>query len=521
MAQWTERLASDQEIAGSNPAGRAIRIFMYQIPPIILQAVKTLEKAGFEAYLVGGCVRDLLLHKKPKDWDITTNAKPEQIQKLFPKTVYENKFGTVAVINVDVSDETLKIIEITPYRLEAKYSDKRHPDSVRFTGNLEDDLKRRDFTVNAMAMTVVSDQQPEAIQEVIDLFHGKQDLEKGIIRAVGDPKERFQEDALRILRAIRLAVELSFTLNNETAREIEKQAKLLDLISKERIKDELIKILMSENAKKGVEMMKKLGVLKFVIPELEEGFGVEQNKAHKFTVWEHNLRSLDHSVKNNWPLEIRLSALLHDVGKPASRQWNKEKKDWTFYGHELIGAKMSVRILSRLKFPKKTIELVAKLVRYHLFFSDTEKITLSAVRRIVRNVGPENIWDLMKVRFSDRIGMGRPKETPYRLRKYESMIEEAMRAPLSVSMLKIGGNEIIKLLKIKPGPKIGFILHILLEEVVDEPKKNTRECLEKRVKELGKLSEKELENIGKKAKETKEQIEKKEVEGIRKKWWVK
>lgn len=520
MAQWIERLASDQEIAGSNPAGRAIMIFMYQIPPTILQAVKTLKKAGFEAYLVGGCVRDLLLHKKPRDWDITTNAKPEEIQNLFSKTVYENKFGTVAVIT-DVSDETLKIIEITPYRMESKYSDKRHPDTVRFTGNLEDDLKRRDFTVNAMAMLIANSQSPATRQEVIDLFNGKQDLKTKVIRAVGDPKERFQEDALRILRAIRLAVELGFTLNNETAQDIEKQAKLLELISKERIKDELTKILMSENAKTGIEMMRKFGVLKFVIPELEEGFGVEQNKAHKFTVWEHNLRSLDHSAKNNWPLEIRLSALLHDVGKPASRQWNKEKKDWTFYGHELIGAKMSVRILSRLKFSKKTIELVAKLVRYHLFFSDTEKITLSAVRRIVRNVGPENVWDLMKVRFSDRIGMGRPKETPYRLRKYESMIEEAMRAPLSVGMLKIDGNKVMEILKIKPGPKIGFILHILLEEVVDDPEKNTGECLEKRVKELGKLSEKELENIGKKAKETKEQIEKKEVEEIRKKWWVK
>lgn len=522
MAQWTERLASDQEIAGSNPAGRAIRIFMYKIPPIILRAVKTLKKAGFEAYLVGGCVRDLVLHKKPKDWDITTNAEPEEIQKLFPRTVYENKFGTVAVIT-DVSDETLKVLEITPYRMESKYSDKRHPDTVRFTGNLEDDLKRRDFTVNAMALEPTYDVggDTDIVSRLVDLFHGKQDLKDKVIRAVGSPKERFQEDALRILRAIRLATELSFTLNNETAQEIEKQAKLLDIISKERIKDEFVKILMSENAKTGIEMMRNFGVLKFVIPELENGVGVEQNKAHKYTVWEHNLRSLDHSVKNNWPLEIRLSALLHDVGKPASRQWNKEKKDWTFYGHELIGAKMSVRILSRLKFPKKTIELVAKLVRYHLFFSDTEKITLSAVRRIVRNVGPENIWDLMKVRFSDRIGMGRPKETPYRLRKYESMIEEAMRAPLSVGMLKIDGNKVMEILKIKPGPKIGFILHILLEEVVDEPEKNTREYLEKRVKELGKLSEKELENIGKKAKETKEQIEKKEVEEIRKKWWVK
>lgn len=511
-----------RQIPGSNPGrGKTKKGFMYQIPQTILQAVKKLKKAGFEAYLVGGCVRDLLLHKKPKDWDITTNAKPEQIQKLFPKTVYENKFGTVAVINPDVSDETLKIIEITPYRLEAKYSDKRHPDIVRFTRNLEDDLKRRDFTVNAMAMSVVSSQSSVVRQEVIDLFHGEQDLKDKIIQAVGKPEERFNEDALRIIRAIRFAAEFGFKIEEKTAKATKKQAHLLDLISKERIRDEFVKIVMSEKPSQGLELMRELMVLKYVAPELEDGVGVEQNKAHKYTVWEHNLRSLDHSAMKNWPLEIRLASLLHDIAKPATRCWSKEKKDWTFYGHEVLGAKMSIRVLSRLKFSKKTIEKTAKLVRYHLFFSDTEKITLSAVRRTVRNVGQENVWDLMKVRFCDRIGMGRPKETPYRLRKYESMIDEAMRAPLSVSMLKIDGNRIMEILKIKPGPKIGYILHLLLEETLDEPEKNAEKWLEKRVKELGKLTEKDLEKIGKKAKEKKDELEQREIKEIRKKWWVK
>lgn len=490
---------------------------MDEIPKIVAQTLKTLKKAGFEAYLVGGCVRDLMLHAKPKDWDITTNAKPEEIQKLFPKTVYENKFGTVAIINPDVSDETLKVIEITPYRLESKYSDKRHPDSIRFTRNLEDDLKRRDFTINAMAM----DLEKVVSCETIDLFEGQKDLKNKIIRTVGNPEDRFNEDALRILRAIRLANELGFNVSHETQDAIKKQAKLLEIISKERIRDEFIKILMTEKPSKGIKMMREHGVLKHIVPELEEGIGVEQNKAHKFTVWEHNLRSADHAAFKNFPLEIRLASLLHDVGKPASRQWNKKKKDWTFYGHEIIGARMSVRILSRLKFSKRTIDLIVKFVRYHLFFSDTEKITLSAVRRTVRNVSPENVWDLMKVRFCDRVGMGRPKETPYRLRKYESMIDEAMRAPLSVGMLKMDGNKVMELLKIKPGPKIGFILHILLEEVLDEPEKNSAKYLQKRVLELGELSEKELEKIGKKAKETKEQIERREIEEIRKKWWVK
>jgi len=491
------------------------------IPKIIEEVIKTLKKAGFEAFLVGGCVRDLVLHMKPKDWDITTNAKPEEIIKLFPKTVYENKFGTVAIINDPVAsgiDETLRVIEITPYRLESKYSDKRHPDSVRFTRNLEEDLKRRDFTINAMAMDIDNNVSCETI---IDNFNGSTDLKSKIIRAVGDPNERFTEDALRILRAIRLATELAFNVSDETLKAIRLHAKLLQKISQERIRDEFVKILMTDKPSKGIQMMHEMGVLKYVIPELEEGIGIDQNKAHKFTVWEHNLRSLDHAAFKNFPLEIRLSSLFHDIGKPASRRWNKEKKDWTFYGHEIIGAKMSVRILSRLKFPKRTSDLITKFVRYHLFFSDTEIITLSAVRRTVRNIGPENVWDLMKVRFCDRVGMGRPKETPYRLRKYESMIEEAMRAPLSVAMLKMDGNRVMELLKIPPGPKIGFILHLLLEEVLDDPKKNTIKYLEKKVKELGKLSEKELEKIGKKAKETKEEIEKKEVNAIRKRWYVK
>ena len=464
--------------------------------------------------MVGGCVRDLLLHTKPKDWDITTNATPEQIQDLFPKTVYKNKFGTVAIIHQDVSNETLKVIEITPYRLESKYSDKRHPDSISFTRNIGDDLKRRDFTINAMAFNSVT-------HETIDLFDGQNDLKNKTIKAVGNPEERFEEDALRMLRAVRFSAELDFEISHETQEAIKKKAHLLEMIAKERTKDEFEKIIMSDNASQGVRTMNEFGILKYVIPELEEGIGIEQNKDHKFTVWEHNLRALDHTVSKKWPFFVRLSALLHDVSKPASREWTAKNKDWTFYGHDVVGGKMSVKILSRLKFSKKDIELIAKLVRYHLFFSDTDKITLSAVRRTVRNVGTENIWDLMKVRFSDRIGMGVPKESPYRLRKYESMIEEAMRAPLSVGMLKIDGNRLMELLNMKPGPKIGFILHTLLEEVLDEPSKNTEKWLENKAKELNALSEKELETLGKKAKETKKEVERKEIEVIRKKWFVK
>jgi len=489
----------------------------FNIPKEVSWVTKTLEKASFEAFLVGGCVRDILRNKKPKDWDITTNANPEQIVSLFPKTFYENKFGTVSVVNESATaeeDETLRNIEVTPYRMEAKYSDKRHPDSVSFTNNIESDLKRRDFTINSMALNAGS-------HEIIDLFDGQKDLKNKLIKAVGDPLERFSEDALRMMRAVRFATELDFNIEKETLKAIKDKASLLDKIAKERIRDEFIKIIMSENPDRGMEVLRETGLLKFVMPEIEEGFNIEQNKDHIYDVWTHSIKALKHSADKNFPLNIRIAALLHDVGKPKSRRRDEKKNDYTFYGHDVIGGKMSVKILARLKFPKKDIDTIAKLVRYHLFFSDVEQITLSAVRRIVRNVGPENVWDLMKVRFCDRIGMGRPKETPYRLRKYESMIDEAMRAPVTVGMLKVDGAKIMEVAGEKPGPRIGFILHALLEEVLDDPSLNTKEYLEDKVIKLSKLNDEKLKKLGEKGKDTKESKEKKEIEEIRKKWWVK
>lgn len=493
----------------------------FNIPKEVSYVTETLQKAGFEAFLVGGCVRDLLRGEKPKDWDITTNASPEQIISLFPKTFYENKFGTVSVVNEFATvgeDETLRNIEITPYRMEAKYSDKRHPDSVSFTNNIENDLKRRDFTINAMALNTVS-------CEIIDLFGGQNDLKNKLVKAVGDPVDRFSEDALRMMRAVRFAIELGFNIEDNTLKAIKKLAgstpSVMDKIAKERIRDEFIKIIMSKNPDRGMEVLRETGLLRFIMLEIGEGFNIEQNKDHIYDVWTHSIKALKHSADKDFPLNIRLAALLHDVGKPKSRRWDENKKDFTFYGHDVIGEKMSVRILARLKFPIKDIDTISKLVRYHLFFSDVEQITLSAVRRIVRNVGPENVWDLMKVRFCDRIGMGRPKETPYRLRKYESMIEEAMRAPVTVGMLKIDGARIMEVTSEKPGPRIGFILHALLEEVLDNPTLNTSEYLEKRAIELSKLSNEELKKLGNKGKDTKEAKEKKEIEEIRKKWWVK
>lgn len=472
----------------------------------------SLEKAGFEAWIVGGCVRDLMLGRAPKDWDVTTNATPEQIQEIFEHTYYTNEFGTVGVVNDDTTDERLKVVEVTPYRLEGKYSDARRPDSVVFSQKIEDDLKRRDFTINALAYSPSKGQ-------LLDLYDGIKDMGGRWIRAVGNPKERFAEDALRSMRAVRLSAELDFALEPKTEAAIGESATQLEKISKERIRDEFVRILQSAQPMKALILSHSLGILKYIAPELEDGIGVAQNQAHSFDVFEHNVRSMQHAADKDWNFIVRLSALFHDVGKPKSRRWSDEKRDWTFHGHDVVGARMTKKILETLKFPRETIDKATNLVRWHMFFSDPEKVTLSAVRRIVANVGKEHIWDLIHLRICDRIGTGRPKEQPFRLRKYQAMIEQAMRDPISVGMLKIDGRRIIELGQ-PAGPRIGWTLHALLEEVLENPDKNTAEYLENRTGELLKMPDKELRMRGEEAKETKEAAEEAEIKDIHKKYFV-
>ncbi|MFA6458847.1 MAG: HD domain-containing protein [Candidatus Paceibacterota bacterium] len=486
------------------------------IPLQVISAIETLEKAGFKAYLVGGSVRDLLLGKKPKDWDITTNAKPEQIQGLFTKTVYENVYGTVAVIDETTEDISLKSIEITPFRLESDYSDRRHPDQVKFSDKIEDDLKRRDFTINAIAVSLSNG----AIKDIIDLYSGFQDIKDKTIRTVGDAASRFNEDALRMMRAIRLAVELGFTIDKNTLDGIKMNSNLLKEVSIERIRDEFTKIILSEQPKSGIELMQSAGLLFHVTPELEKAIGVGQNQAHAYDVWEHLLRSLQCAADKDWSLEIRLAALFHDISKPKTKGLSRETGIITFYGHEMAGSRETRKILERMRFSREIIEIVVKLVRWHMFFSDTEVVTLSAVRRMIANVGKDLIWDLMDLRVCDRVGTGRPKENPYRLRKYKAMVEEALKDPVSVSMLKIDGNRIMEICNIKPGPKIGFILHALFNEVLDDPKLNTAEQLEKRAEELIVIDDNTLRTMGESGKDRKEEEEEKSVKEIRDKYHV-
>jgi len=482
------------------------------IPKEVKEIISKLKKAGFEAYIVGGCIRDFLRGVEPKDWDITTSAKPEEIQKFFPDSFYENNFLTVTV-RTKSKKSGLQEIEVTTYRSEAKYSDKRHPDQVKFAKNLEEDLARRDFTVNAIAVYIDGQKK-----EIIDPFSGQKDLKNKIIKTVGNPEERFSEDALRMLRAARFSTTLGFRIEEDTAKAIKKNSPWIEAISKERIRDEFLKIIMADAASDGVDLLRELGLLKFIVPELLENYGVGQNKHHIYDCYTHALRALEYTAKKKFNMHVRLAALFHDIAKPRVKVG--EGKESTFYNHEVVGAKMAFEILNHLKFSKKDIEKITKLVRYHLFYYNVGEVSESSVRRLVRNVGPESMEELLQVRQADRIGSGVPKAEPYKLRHLKYIIDKVSQDPISAKMLKVKGNDIMDILKIKPGPRVGQILDILLGYALDDPKKNEKIFLRGEIKKLGKLGDKELKNLAEKSKEEKMEMETKKDEMTKNKYWV-
>lgn len=524
-----------------------------QIPTSIIKILSVLEAAGFEAFVVGGCVRDIFLGKEPNDWDVTTNAKPAEIMQLFPDSVYENQFGTVGVkgkrmendqaafggegknkesknfVNneneTDESAEKTEIIEVTTYRIESKYTDKRHPDEIRFAKTLEEDLSRRDFTVNAMAVKLkskilnlkteknASAQEglvvlEEGDYELVDLYKGKADLEKKVIRAVGDGNERFNEDALRMMRAVRFAVQLSgnklinneienskqasltevadWQIEKETVNAIKKNAANLKFVSQERIHDELEKIILSDQPARGIELLRETGLLQYIMPELLIGVDLVQGHHHYDgpyrTVYKHLVASLEKCPSKK--LDVRLAALLHDVGKPATARG--EDKNVTFYNHEYAGAHMAKDILERLRFPKKVIARVTMLVRNHMFYYNVDEVGESGVRRVVRKVGVENIKDLIDVRIADRLGSGVAKAVPYKLRHFQYMVDRVSQDAVSVKQLKVNGNDLMQELGLEPSPKIGAILDVLLARVIEQPSLNTRICLLELATELQK-----------------------------------
>ena len=527
----------------------------YSIPQPVVDTLKALTEAGFEASIVGGCVRDLLLHREPKDWDITTNALPEEVQKLFPESFYENDFGTVGVktipfLKTGSPEREHDIVEVTTYRIESAYTDRRRPDAVTFAKTLEEDLSRRDFTMNAIAAAIINHgthnikQRNENSSQgsmlhapcsmsIVDPFDGQKDLEAKIIRAVGNAEERFNEDALRMMRAIRLFSELSLQKNQEsgiknqdkkegnndwkieekTLEAIKKYSSLITHVSMERIRDEFSRIILSPHPKGGVELLEATGLLHHIIPELEEGIGVGQNLHHIYTVWEHNLRALETCPSKK--LHVRLAALLHDVGKPKTKRGDGYRS--TFYNHDHVGARMTRAILTRLRYPKDIIEKATLLVDNHLFYYNVGEVGEASVRRLIKKVGLENMPDLMDVRIGDRLGSGTPKAKPYKLRHLEYIIEKVSKDPVSVKMLALKGNDLMQELGITPGPKVGAILDVLLAEVIENPAQNTKESLVTRGREL---MEHDLEKLRKLAKEKIEEKQEEDDANIKKNHWV-
>lgn len=471
------------------------------IPKYVETACKQIKKAGFESYIVGGCVRDLLLGKTPKDWDITTNAKPDDVLKIFDTAKYENDFGTVLLPIKNKKEEVLAVLEITTYRSEKGYSDNRHPDEVLFEEELDKDLERRDFTINALAMDL------DNRDEVVDLFGGKKDLKAKIIRAVGEPGDRFREDALRMIRAIRFASQLGFEIEPKTERAITKMAGAIKFVAQERIRDEFVKILASDRPYEGVIDLYKTKLLQYILPELVQAVGVEQSRHHTYTVFKHLTLSLKHCPNNDW--RVRFASLLHDIGKPKTRKIIKGIA--TFYNHEYVGERMVRKIMKRLKFSGTDSEKVINLVRNHMFYYNVGEVTATSVRRLIQKVGKENLADLIDIRIADRLGSGTPKAKPYKLRHLEYMLEKVQNDPVSVKMLKIDGNMLMKELSLEPGPKIGAILDVLLSEVIEDPKLNKEKLLMARASELVGLELDELRGKAKEAIEEKREVDDKKL----------
>jgi len=459
-----------------------------KIPAPVFNIFEKFTNSDYEIYLVGGGVRDLLLGRKIHDCDFTTNAHPEIIQNLIPDSFYDNVFGTVGtIIKTERGEEPASVpplggtsageekYEITTYRTEQGYTDKRHPDKVSWGKSLDEDLKRRELTINAMALRYT-----QGKLELVDLFEGQEDLKNKIIRAVGDPKERFSEDALRMMRAIRFSSELGFTIEPGTFSAIQSNASLLNHISKERIKDELFKILSSDFPSEGITLLLTSGLLQLIIPELIKGYGLSQAKHHIYDVWTHSLMSLKNCPSKD--ALVRLATLLHDVGKPIAAQGEGESR--TFYNHEVVGARIARNIAKRLKFSKKEEEKLVTLVRWHQFTVD-ERQTDSAIRRFIRNVGKENLEDILALRVGDRLGGG-AKETSWRLEKFKKRLEEVQIQPFSVTDLKINGHDVMEILGVPSGPQVGQILNQIFEEVVEKKIENEREILLSRLQEIKK-----------------------------------
>lgn len=450
------------------------------VPQAVAAILEKMKDARYQIYIVGGAVRDLMMGRKVNDWDFTTNATPEEILKVFPEGFYNNQFGTVGM----VFNEGERAYEITTFRTEQGYSDNRRPDKVEWGEKLEEDLIRRDFAINAMAL------EPRSVTDIIqwefnliDLFGGERDLQERVVSAVGDANARFNEDALRMMRAIRIAAELGFIIEHKTFTAISENVDKIKNISWERIRDELFKILKTEYVYDGLMLLRNSGLLEIILPEVNAGFGVEQaspGRHHIYDVGTHSFLAVKFCPSYD-PL-VRLATLLHDAGKPTTYKL-LSNGTITFYNHEVVGASLAYQIGDRLRLSKEQRRKLVTLVRWHQFTVD-ERQTDSAIRRFMRRTGKENIEDMLALRTGDRLGGG-AKETSWRLEKFKDRIEQLSVTPFTIGDMAVDGNDVMKILGISPGPKIGEVLGKLFEEVMEDASKNNREYLVRRIEEIG------------------------------------
>lgn len=532
----------NSKVDGDNSTAEVITI-----PTTVVFLLHQLQTAGFEAAVVGGAVRDSLLASKlhgsikaplSLDWDLTTNATPEQIQALFPESFYENEFGTVGIDHENLLEQmkwsrpevfksllstpltrspriidiaqatklhtslsvqpqttstptpspTFKPYEITTYRSESLYSDHRRPSQLNWGASLEEDLQRRDFTINALALKIDLDHLNDSLAtaqqnhaatiaitadnyQIVDLFQGLSHLEKQLLVTVGLPEQRFEEDALRMLRAIRFSVQLNMQIADQTFESLVQQAPSIKHISWERIRDELLKILASPFPAEGIELLDSSGLLEYILPEVQQGKNVQQGGHHTKDVWTHSLDALRECPSPD-PI-VRLATLLHDVGKPSTYQ--EQKNTITFYNHEVVGARIAKLVGRRLRLSQTEIDRLFILVRHHMFHYQAS-MTDAAIRRLMRHIGLENLDDMLDLREADRLGSG-AKRTSWRLEELKQRMIDQLHQPMDVTDLAVNGHDLMMAFERPPGPWLGELLPWLLEQVLDQPESNTKNKL--------------------------------------------
>ena len=437
---------------------------MFTLPEPIKNVFDTMRSHNYDIYLVGGPVRNLILNRPIDNWDFATSATPVQILEVYPDGFYNNSFGTVGLL---IRQENDILVEITTFRSESNYEDHRHPSKIEWAKTIVEDLSRRDFQINAIAYDG---------EKIIDPYGGMVDIKNKIITAVGDPDTRFTEDALRLIRAVRFATQLGFVIEDQTQKSIIRNAALIKNISGERIRDEFIKILASATPYDGIMLLRSVGLLKQILPEVDMCFGIDQkspNRHHIYDVGTHLVLSLK-ACPSDDPITL-FATLIHDVGKYETYRKDKDTGQITFYNHEVVGAILAAKIARRFRLSKDDTHKLVTLVKYHQF-TVTEDMTDKAVRRFIRDVGMGHIEDMLALRTGDRIGSG-STPTSWRLELFKKRLIEVQKEPFKITDLKVNGRDVMEMLKLTPGPTVGIVLQNIFDDVVEHKIENEREAL--------------------------------------------